>query len=266
MFSGLRSRFTYANVVATIAMVFAMTGGAYAASKFLITSPKQIKPSVLSSLKGKAGPAGANGAQGPAGPAGPQGPAGGLGPQGPVGAKGETGPEGKTGATGKAGAAGPEGVCSKAGCTLPSGTTETGLWSFEEAGTGTSQAIVPISFPIPLSAPLTGFEVVNGHAVGGHAHYINSEGKEINDEEEPVESTACKGTVAEPSATPGNLCVYEGSTKSVISTISNLSIRNRFLPAGSVIIAAVGRTGALLEFEVKPEADGYGTWAVTAES
>jgi hypothetical protein len=64
MFTRLRPRFTYANVTVTLALVFAMTGGAYAASKFIITSTKQIKPSVLSQLKGKAGPAGAGGGAG----------------------------------------------------------------------------------------------------------------------------------------------------------------------------------------------------------
>ncbi len=58
MSGAIRSRMTYANVIATLAMVFAMTGGAYAAKKYLITSTKQIKPSVLSQLKGKAGSAG----------------------------------------------------------------------------------------------------------------------------------------------------------------------------------------------------------------
>ena len=74
---GVRSRLTYANVVATLALFLAMSGGAaYAASHYLITSTKQIKPSVLSSLKGKAGPAGApgsNGAPGSQGPAGTNG-------------------------------------------------------------------------------------------------------------------------------------------------------------------------------------------------
>ena len=74
MFSEIRRRMTYANVAMTLALVFAMSGGAYAAGKYLITSTKQIKPSVLKALVGKTGKAGANGAPGPAGPAGPQGP------------------------------------------------------------------------------------------------------------------------------------------------------------------------------------------------
>src|SRR6202035_5866038 len=66
MLSFVRRRFTFANVALTVALVFAMSGGAFAASKFLITSTKQIKPSVLAQLKGKAGPAGAAGSAGPA--------------------------------------------------------------------------------------------------------------------------------------------------------------------------------------------------------
>ncbi len=46
MFSMIRKRLTYANVAMTLALVFAMTGGAYAAKKYMITSKKQIKPSV----------------------------------------------------------------------------------------------------------------------------------------------------------------------------------------------------------------------------
>jgi hypothetical protein len=82
-------RTTYANVTATLALVIALGGGtAWAAHRYIITSTKQIKPSVLSSLKtkglsGAAGPAGAQGAQGVAGPTGPTGGQGVQGPQGP---------------------------------------------------------------------------------------------------------------------------------------------------------------------------------------
>ncbi len=50
-------------LVAIVALVFAMSGGAFAA-KYLITSTKQIKPSVLKSLKGKEGPRGLAGTNG----------------------------------------------------------------------------------------------------------------------------------------------------------------------------------------------------------
>ena len=106
MLSVIRRRVTFTNVAMTLALVFAMSGGAFAAGKFLITSTKQIKPSVLASLKGKAGAAGPAGATGAAGPAGPVGAVGATGPQGPAGAagaKGDAGAEGKEGKAGKEG-------------------------------------------------------------------------------------------------------------------------------------------------------------------
>jgi hypothetical protein len=40
MIGFIRKRLSYANVVMTLALVFAMTGGAYAARRFVITSTK----------------------------------------------------------------------------------------------------------------------------------------------------------------------------------------------------------------------------------
>jgi hypothetical protein len=81
---------SYANVVATMALVFAMGGTAVAAKHYLITSTSQIKPSVLKKLKGNTGAKGATGVQGATG----QGAAGAAGAQGPVGPEGRQGPEG----------------------------------------------------------------------------------------------------------------------------------------------------------------------------
>lgn len=46
----MRRHLNYANVVATLALVFAMSGGALAAQHYLLSSPKQISPKVLRSL------------------------------------------------------------------------------------------------------------------------------------------------------------------------------------------------------------------------
>lgn len=74
--------------IALLALFFAMGGTAIAAHHYLITSTKQIKPSVLKSLKGRAGPKGATGATGA------------IGATGATGAKGLTGGEGKQGPPG----------------------------------------------------------------------------------------------------------------------------------------------------------------------
>src|SRR5580698_7349257 len=146
MFSAIRNRMhlTPATAIAMLALVFAMTGGAFAAGHYLITSTKQISPKVLKALAGKNGANGASGAQGAAGPAGPAGPAGKEGPAG-KGEKGETGLAGPTGPEGKTGFT----------KTLPAGETETGTWAF--AGTpegGENGVLVPLSFNIPLENPV----------------------------------------------------------------------------------------------------------------
>jgi hypothetical protein len=81
----MRRHLTYANVAATLALVFAMSGGALAAKHYLINSTSQINPKVLKSLKGNAGRAGTTGA---AGATGATGPAGATGPTGTTGAAG----------------------------------------------------------------------------------------------------------------------------------------------------------------------------------
>lgn len=100
MRSRITRRLSYANVVATLALVFALSGGALAASHYLINSTKQINPAVLRALRGRTGPAGPKGApgtpgaQGPRGSTGPSGPAGTTGPAGQSGAQGPQGPPG----------------------------------------------------------------------------------------------------------------------------------------------------------------------------
>jgi hypothetical protein len=87
----MRKRITYANVAATLALVFSMSGGAWAASHYLINSTKQINPKVLKKLKGNTGKPGRTGATGKEGSAGKEGPQGLQGKEGPQGKEGVSG-------------------------------------------------------------------------------------------------------------------------------------------------------------------------------
>jgi len=93
----MRRRLSYANVTATLALVFAMSGGALAANHYLITSTKQVSPKVLKKLTGKTGKTGAVGATGATGA---------IGKEGPQGKEGLTGKEGKEGPIGPSNAYG----------------------------------------------------------------------------------------------------------------------------------------------------------------
>ena len=251
MFLMIRKRLTYANVAMTLALVFAMTGGAYAASKYLITSTKQISPKVLKSLKGAKGVNGANGPAGAAGPAGPAGAAGAgtagaAGPQGPAGAAGAKGETGTAGTNGTNGATGSPWT---AGGTLPKGKTETGAWTFS-----TTSRIVTAAFPfpIPLAKPLGESEV----------HYVGP----------GVSAAACPGTATEPKAEPGNLCVYQSFVINVALNGTTETAGGEIFPTGAMPKELGGTRGAgtsgaalLVGSTGTEESLGWGTWAVTAE-
>jgi hypothetical protein len=107
-----RFRPTYSNVVATLALFFALAGGAWAATQL----PKEsvgstqlkngaVTPGKLSAQAKK----GFTGARGEAGAQGALGPRGNEGPRGENGAGGATGQQGIRGATGVTGAAGSRG-------------------------------------------------------------------------------------------------------------------------------------------------------------
>ena len=87
----MRGRLTYANVAASLALVLAMSGGAFAANRYLINSTKQINPRVLKRLKGAPGANGATGQRGATGATGPAGKEGTPGKEGPPGTSASAG-------------------------------------------------------------------------------------------------------------------------------------------------------------------------------
>jgi len=229
--------------VAILALVFAMTGGAYAAKRYLISSTSQLSPRVLKELEamaGKAGAPGAPGPQGPAGSAGTQGPAGPKGEPGAPGTPGKPGKAGKEGREGKEGEAGAEGSPWTAGGTLPSGASETGTWSLSPAG----ELFIPISFTIPLKASLPKEKI---EIFEGGTPPPGCKG-----------STVENGFVTSLKAEPGFLCVYlrfGAGTGALVPFDSEKELGTE----------GAGKDGLVLYSGSVPSGTiAYGTWAVTA--
>jgi hypothetical protein len=251
MLSRIGSRLTVANIAATLALVFAMSGGALAATHYLLNSTKQINPKVLKALKGRngvAGPTGSPGAAGTPGAQGPQGKAGANGANGvgvtsrefegaagncTVGGSEFTAANGTTFACN--GTNGKEPKEPKEGLPwpnyLPSGRTETGTWGFVSNAEGLTR--VPLSFPVPTSEPL---EPTLGK---GPVELLEPLATDPN----------CPGTVEKPKANPGFICVYSEKLEDPLS--GQGSVRT----SGVVLIFKSNSTA--------PKID-EGTWAMTA--
>lgn len=154
----------------------------------------------------------------------------------PAAKKALTGPKGATGATGPAGPQGPKGEQGESGTflsSLPSAKTLTGVYGIsghiETAGdTGAEDAI---SFQVPLATPPVEDIVSTGSP-----------------------TAACPGSVDEPEAAPGYLCLYE---QAAYGSEGELKVES----TGS------GKSGFAVFFAGSTNAGGYnyyGTWAVTA--
>jgi hypothetical protein len=274
MFTKLREPFGKAGLtVAILALVLAMVGGAYAAGGLTKSQEKQVTK-IAKKYAGKPGANGTNGTNGAPGAAGKNGENGAPGTPGTSGANGKTvlhgtgapavglGTEGdfyidtatdkiygpKTAVWG----AGTE-LKGKAGNpwtlggTLPASTepgcpcTETGTWAFGAVPSPAAFVSVPISFPIPLADELSETQV----------HFL-AKGA--------APTTECPGTAAAPQAEPGNLCVYTRQLSEELEGELQVFLR----PGGGG--EGAGTAGSVLVFgNPKQEANGFGTWAVTAE-
>ncbi len=287
----IRRHLNATSALAFIALIFAMTGGAFAVNDHgggsgpkatASTAPRtSVATRAKSKAKGRskgnagprgpAGPAGKTGATGAQGPAGPTGPTGGTGPEGPAGKTGTSGTDGQ-GVASKEVKVG-EKACTEGGgseftsatgttyacngttgftATLPKDSTETGTWSYGVAAAEGEQ-IVAISFSIPLE-----------HGVS-KTHFVNIKDEEvITGELKP--SIVCLGSAEKPEAQPGNLCVYENLLETNENPGELEVIFYALHSDGNRALKATGTNGTIMQIPRVPAGgQGYGSWAVTAE-
>jgi hypothetical protein len=227
MLRRFRPRLTYANVAATLALVLAMSGGAVAATHYLITSSKQISPKVLKELKkpGAQGATGPAGATGSAGAAGTNGTNGALGPEGKQGQQGVQGPEGKLAgntprwhATSEAGAS----------AAAPVKTTLLEAAPFKVVGHCFKKEGNTVALTFLTLTAGTGFVSESNEAEGSEIKAL---------EEKPLTSEAAEETTAEPEA------VYIGPSEGLFSA---------YVPSGEHSIDGAANDGVFLEGKAKP--------------
>jgi hypothetical protein len=246
MFSRIHEKLGTAGfVIAIVALVAALTGTAFAAAGLNSTQKKEVKKIAKKVAK-----------QGPAGPAGAAGKDGVNGTNGANGTNG-TGAAGKSVNTGSeaAGANCTEGgiwvevegsgikkyVCDGESATsggpqtaLQPGETQTGAWSF--SGTEVFGNFSTISFPLRVEDVPT-------------FHFIPAPGTSTDPE--------CPGSVSNPQAEPGALCVYA-------IEMANAGTEPFRVFADNQIDL---NSGQIMEFKLADEtaeAYGAGSWAVQA--
>lgn len=205
MHNWVRRHLTWANLAATLALIFAMTGGAFAATggyatgghagvhrgarpakaRYRITALAQISPKVLKQLRG---------------PAGASGEAGAIGPQGAIG---PAGPDGKNGENGAAGA---EGLPGKSVVSRPfSGTEEPPSEPCKALGGSEFEVNGVQTFACNGKIGKDGKSVVVGSATSGAGGECEQGGATVEVEgEASTKHAVCNGKNGEP-WTPNNV-------------------------------------------------------------
>ena len=279
MFQQVRERLGSAGLaVAVLALIVALSGGAYAATQSAKKSSKTLTNAQIIALikkQTKPGPQGAPGPQGSPGQAGTQGAQGtqGLpGKQGDQGVPGDQGDPGPPGDPGKSVKVTPftgaeeeppnEGPCEgEGGATMEVELSliEDTICNGKEGSPWTAGGVLPpgavetgawgfnaTTADTDVVAPIS-FTIPLGAAISStHTHFQG----------EPNFGDSCNELAFEPQADPGHLCVYFGFSPPVNATLQFFTdpINNEF---------GAGRNGALLHFTMSGAGHGYGLWVTT---
>jgi hypothetical protein len=292
MLNAIRKQLNPATIMAFIALVFAMSGGAYAVTGRgeNAGASSAASPAAHLAVKKKSKPAGRPGPRGPAGPKGETGPAGPAGAAGGAGAKGETGTAGPKGETGPAGTAGTNGKDGESvsiaklepgedGCT-EGGTRFTAAGKEGAACNGEKgEAAAGGGYPekLPEGAIETGFTTLTFSAAEetrpivisfpvrlpiklaeSSVHFVTEE-----EQDKKTGPSQCSGTAEKPTAEKGSLCVYQGDTPSGGVKLEREFVDNPW--GGSE--GGVGVVGALVYINTTKSEPGETigfVWAVSA--
>ncbi len=298
MFQRVRKHINPASTIAFVALVFAITGGAFAATgggspphATMTATAVNSKAKAKTGPRGPAGPKGAAGATGPAGPTGPTGSAG------AAGAKGENGSQGGPGSQGEKGEPGPKGPKGTSGASVTStefvgekkGEDATCKEGGNEVKAGAAGAVTYVcngkegspwtdGGTLPPKATETGSWTTTGLTPVGEGNETYPEisfpiplggGKEgvakninthfLKEGETGATGSGCAGGSAEtPTAEPGNLCIYAATLEHAAPVILP-SGRPQFInPEYNSEVSRAGLTGAFLVLQVEPGATPYG--------
>ncbi len=275
MYSRIREQFsTTALILSIVALVFAMMGGAYAASN---ASKAKLIP-------GPRGKQGKPGKEGPQGPAGPQGLAGAPGAKGDPGLKGDQGipgPKGNDGAPGKSVkvkplAIGGQPECEETGgalveeedgspkvpvCNgkkgedgedgtfdfsikLEPGEVETGVWAFNNLDLADGEVRLPVSLTVRLNEAV-----------------FTEESQRVWFTGEPNFSAHCTGNASEPVVVnAAELCIYAAGAGLSSATFGGAFRPGAGQPGGTQGLNPLG--GYLKFISTADNASGSGVWAV----
>lgn len=154
------------------------------------------------------------------------------GPQGPKGDTGAPGVPGTNGVPGAPGSPGAEGAPGPFPAALPSGKTLTGVYAASDRNASAlAVAYASVSFPFPLATAPEVRIIANG-----------------------TTTASCPGTVANPTAAPGFVCIYRKFDSGAPTSYTADGVEE-----------SSGKNGLFLFWSAANGiAYGWGSWAVTA--